>query len=137
MADIAVQPFLMGDAVLTFGADGYEAHVSSATFTPTGSVVTWKGLTPSAKFSFGASATWTLDLELAQDWETAAALSRYLYENEGETVAVSFEPVAGGSAVTANVIITPGAIGGAVDAVASSTVQLGVQGRPALAAITP
>ena len=135
MVDIAVQPILMGNASLTFGADGYQAHVSSATFTPTSSVVTWKGLSPAAVFSFGANATWTLDLELAQDWETASALSRYLYENEGQTVAVVFEPVDGGASVTADVIITPGAIGGAVDAVATATVSLGVQGRPLLSAI--
>lgn len=135
MADIAVQPILMGDATLTFGADGYQAHVSSAVFTPSSSVVVWKGLTPTAKFSFGASASWTLDLELAQDWATAAALSRYLFENEGETVAVVFEPVDGGASVSADIIITPGSIGGAVDTVATSTVSLGVQGKPVLSAI--
>lgn len=132
MVDIAVQPFMMGNASLTFGTDGYEAHVSSATFTPSSSIVTWKGLTPSAVFSFGANATWTLDLELAQDFETADALARYLFENEGTTVTVVFEPVDGGASVTAEVIITPGAVGGAVDAVATSTVSLGVQGKPVL-----
>lgn len=132
MADIAVAPILMGNATLTFGADGYQAHVSSATFTPSSTVVTWKGLTPSAVFTFGANATWTLDLELAQDWETASALSRYLFENEGQVVAVVFEPVDGGASVSADVIVTPGAIGGAVDAVATATVSLGVQGKPVL-----
>lgn len=133
MVDIAVNPFLMGNATLTFATDGYQSHVSSATFTPGNNApVTWKGLTPTAVFSFGQNATWTLDLELAQDFTTASALSRYLFENEGTEVGVTFEPVAGGPSVTATVIIAAGAIGGAVDAVATSTVSLGVKGKPVL-----
>jgi hypothetical protein len=128
-------PIILGNALLTFGADEYQGHVSSATFTPSSSIVNWRGLTPTSSYSFPVTATWTLDLELAQDWESADALSRYLFENEGETVSVTFEPVNGGETVTADVIITPGAIGGAVDAVAVSSVSLGVKGKPVLSAV--
>lgn len=137
MATIPVSPIMMGNTKLTFGIDQYEAHVSSVVFTPSAQVTTWKGLTPPAVFSFGSNATWTLDLELAQDWADSLTLSRYLFENEGTEVDVTFEPVAGGTDVTATVIITPGAIGGTVDAVATSTVTLGVKGKPILAALAP
>lgn len=133
MAVIAVAPIMMGDATLTLGTDNYEAHVSSVTFTPTDNApVVWKSLTPGGSHSFGKKAAWTLDIEYAQDHETANALALYLLANEGDEVTATFSPVAGGQAYTASVIITPGAIGGAVDTVAAGTVSLGVQGAPAL-----
>jgi hypothetical protein len=135
MASIAVNPFILRDVLLTFGTDSYEKHVSSVEFVPAGSVVTWKGLTPASVFSFGANATWTCNLSFAQDWATANSLSRYLFENEGEELAVTFEPVAGGPSVSATLIITPGSIGGAVDSVAVATVSLGVKGKPTLEAV--
>ena len=132
MPVIAVDPIMMGSAKLTLGANDYEGHVSSAMFTPANNTpVVWKGLTASSVFSFGTKATWTLDLEYAQDWETADSLSKYLLANEGTVVAAVFEPVDGGQAYEADVIITPGAIGGAVDSVATGTVSLGVKGKPA------
>ena len=131
MADIAIAPILMGNASLTLGTNGYQGHVSSATFTPgENEPVVWKELTPSSKFSFGRFAVWTLDLEYAQDWETANSLSEYLRANEGDTVTAVFEPVDGGQGYTAEVILTPGPIGGAVDQVATGTVSLGVLGVP-------
>lgn len=135
MAEVTVNPFVMRDVIFNVDADGYKAHVSNVTFTPSSSVVTWQGLTPTAAFSFGTNATWTCDLEFAQDWSTAGSLSRYLFENEGEEVSVTFEPVAGGPGITATLIVTPGAVGGAVNAVAVATVSLGVKGKPVLAPI--
>ena len=134
MVDIVVNPIFMGSASLLLGTDGYQAHVSSAVFTPGNNTpVVWKGLDPTSVFSFGQKATWTLDLEYAQDWETANSLSLYLLANEGDTIAAVLEPVNGGQGYTADVIITPGAIGGAVDTVAVGSVSLGVKGRPAAA----
>jgi len=135
MAQIAVNPFMMRDCVLTVAADSYEKHVSAVEFVPSGSVVNWKGLTPDAVFSYGTNATWVCNLSYAQDWATADSLSRYLFENEGDEIAVTFEPVAGGPGVSATLIITPGSIGGAVDSVAVSTVSLGVKGKPTLDAV--
>ena len=131
MPEIAVDPFLMQDAILNFALDDYAAAVSSATLTPTAANVTWKGLKPAAVFTFAAAATWTLDLEYAQDWETANSLAQYLYLHEGETIAATLTPQDGlGQAWAVNVIITPGAVGGAVDTVAVGSVSLGVKGRP-------
>ncbi|WP_349902606.1 hypothetical protein [Parafrigoribacterium humi] len=135
MAQIAVNPFLMKDCLLTVAASDYAKHVSAVEFVPTSSVATWKGLTPDSVFSFGSNATWVCNLTYAQDWSTADSLSRYLYDHEGEEIEVVFEPVAGGPSVTATLIITPGSIGGAVDSVAVSTVGLGVKGKPVLEAV--
>ena len=126
-------PLYLKDATLTIAATGYEAEVSSATLTPATSSAQWKGLTPEAVFTQTSATTWTLDLVLAQDYDDADSLALYLFEHEGETAAMSFAPNVGGGGFTADVIITAGAIGGAVDGFAEATVSLPVQGRPVFA----
>lgn len=125
-------PLVMKDVVLSLGADDYAAHASSVVFTPAAATVTWQGLSPDASFSDVATATWTCALTYAQDWTAADSLARYLYDNEGETVEVTFRPKSGvGASFTATVTITPGAIGGAINAVSEATVTLGCD-RPVL-----
>jgi hypothetical protein len=130
MAQIGVAPIILTNVLFQVETDTYEKHVSTVEFVPSSSVVTWKGLTPASVFSAGTTATWTCNLSFAQDWETADSLSLYLFENEGEEIDVTFEPVNGGAGFTATLIVTPGSIGGAVDSVAVSTVTLGVRGKP-------
>jgi len=132
MATIGVAPIVLTDVSLLIPTDDYAKHVSSVTLTPTSSTVTWNGL---GKNSFtGASiATWTVTLEYAQDWETVDSLSAYLFENEGNKVTMTFKPQTGsGPSFTVEVTIVPGAIGGAVNAVAVATVTLPCSAKPAL-----
>jgi hypothetical protein len=127
------QPIILGRSAITIDGDAFEGQVGGAVFTPSASQVSWTAIN-SDTHSFTTPATWVLDLTYAQDWNFAAALSRYLHENEGTVVEVVFEPVDGQPSVTANVSITPGAIGaGDVTSVASSTVSLGST-KPVLAA---
>lgn len=137
MAFINVSPFQMTDCLFTVEADNYEAHVSTVVFVPSAPTAEFKGLSPNAVHTFTGSPTWTANLTFAQDWATAGSLSRYLFENAGAEIDVTFEPVKGGPAITATLIATPGSIGGAVDSVAVSTVSLGVVGKPALEPIIP
>lgn len=134
MAVIAVQPIILRDCKLTITSEAtvyeFEQHVSQVQFDPSSSVQTWKGLTPAAVFSAGTSSTWAATLALAQDWETPNSLSRFLFDHEGEKLDCHFEPASGGAGWDATLIIAPGSIGGAVDAFATSTVTLGVDGRP-------
>jgi hypothetical protein len=133
MATIAVQPFVLKDVLLGIEADNYEAHVSAVTFTPANSAQEWRGLTPTSVYTDPGSETWTVTLELAQDWQTPNSLSRYLFENAGQTVAVTFAPQAGvGPTFEANVTLVSPAIGGTGNAYATSSVTCGVQGRPTL-----
>jgi hypothetical protein len=137
MATPALNPFVLKDCLFQVAADNYEGHVSTVEFVPTSAVQAWKGLTPTAVYSAGTNSTWVCNLGLAQDWQTADSLSRYLFENEGEEVIVRFEPVNGGLGIDATIIIAPGTIGGAVDTFAVATVSLGVKGKPTLDAIVP
>jgi hypothetical protein len=136
MAQIAAAPLVLKDARFIVAADSYESSVSSVTFTPSSSTVTWKGLTPSSVFTGTTTATYSLELSYVQDWSTTNSLSQYLMLNEGREIMVTFIPqtVATGTAPTfkARVIVTPGQIGGSVDSVAVSTVTLGVIGKPTM-----
>ncbi len=127
MGQIAVQPLVLKDALLKIAADNYEKHVSGVTFTPASSQISWAGLTPDAVFTDASAPTWTVTINYVQDWETADSLSQYLFENSGETVVMEFTPKAGtgNKTFTANVTIVPGAIGGDVNAYATTSVTLG------------
>lgn len=125
MAIIAVAPLVLKDVDLQIGTDDYKKHVDQVTFTPVASSVTWTGLGGNSHTDV-STATWTVTLNYTQDWETASSLSQYLFSNEGLTVAVKFSPkTASGPTFTANVVITPGAIGGSVNAYATASVTLG------------
>lgn len=132
MAVLTPRPLVMKDVVLEIGTDDFRAYADSVTFTPSASSVTWSGLGGNTHTD-ASTATWTLDLNYVQDWDSANSLSRFLYENEGDSVDVVFAPKSGsGPSFTAEVVITPGAIGGAVSAFATTSVTLGVNGRPEL-----
>lgn len=133
MAIIDVVPIVLKDCIIEIEDDDYAAAVSSAELTPSTSQVIFKGLKPDAVFTDVSAATWLLVLSYAQDWVTATSLSRYLFDNEGATKAAVIKPQSGvGPSFAVNIVITPGSIGGAVDAVAVATVSLGVSGRPVL-----
>ncbi|MBH0054483.1 hypothetical protein I6E74_09930 [Salinibacterium sp. SWN139] len=133
MATIAVVPIVMKDVVLEIEDDDFAAAVSSAVLTPSSSSVIFKGLKSGSVFTDVTAATWTLGLTYAQDWVTAGSLSQYLLENEGTVVDAVLKPQSGiGPSFSVEIVITPGAIGGAVDTTAVATVTLGVQGKPTL-----
>lgn len=134
MATIAVNAFVLKDMLLTIEDDNYEAHVSSVTFTPSASVQRWQGGTPSASFTDVTTATWTADLEYAQDWSDPDSLSYRLHTEEAAEWPVVFKPKVGSGqpAVEATLIVTPGSIGGAINGWATATVSLGVKGKPEL-----
>ena len=127
MSTIAVKPLVLKDVLLTIAVDNYEKHVSGVQWVPTSQQINWQGLTPDAVFSDVSSPTWALTLNYVQDWETANSLSQYLFDHVGETVEMVFTPVkgTGKKTFTANVTIVPGAIGGEVNAYATTSVTLG------------
>src|SRR5665647_1788177 len=125
MVQIAVAPLVLKDVTLTLGTDSYEKHVNEVRFTPSASTISWTGLGGNT-VSDVATATWTATLGYVQDWETVDSLGQYLLTNEGESVEASFKPKSGsGPSFTATLAITPGAIGGAVNAYATTSVTLG------------
>lgn len=134
---IPIEPVFMDAADMTLGGDDYAAHISGASFVPATSTVTWTGAKPGSSFSRNARATWVCTINLAQDWESEKSLSQYLHDHEGEVVPITLAPVSGGKAFTADVIIVPGTIGAEVNQFGTSSVSLGVNGRPEFTTVAP
>jgi hypothetical protein len=117
---------------MTIGATDFDfsACISSAQFTPSSSNVTWKGMVPNDTFTAPTSPTWVLALALVDDLATTSSLTNQLLAHQGETAPAKFYPLSGGPGWSADVILTPAGLGGAVDTYGSQTVSLGVQGGP-------
>ena len=130
MPAVAVAPFVLKDATFAVALDNYEAHLSQVQFDPSVQTLTWQGLTPSASFSDVSSPSWAATLAYAQDWTTPNSFSQYLFDHQGETIAATFTTNPGAGSWAVNLIITPGAVGGQVNAYAVATVTLGVSGAP-------
>lgn len=129
------QPYTLRDATLTIEEDDFTAAVSAVTFVPT-KRQPWRGVGGN---SVGAPADWIANLALAQDLAEDGLL-RYLLDHEGEQKTMIFTPTAQADPIAeeiwsigANVVCSPGQIGGArTDAtIATSTAALDVAGRPA------
>jgi hypothetical protein len=140
MTILEVQPLVLKDVELLIGTgtpDDFRKHVSGVTYTPSSSTTTWTGLGKNTHTD-AATPTWVVQLDYVQDWtSTTGSLSQYLFEHEGETLECTFTPTSGvGPSFTSNVTIVPGAIGGQVNAFATTTVSLGSD-KPVLVPALP
>jgi hypothetical protein len=130
MASIVLEPIIITDALLKLGTTNtYERHVSSAILVPTTPKVRWRGIGGGDTLVSGRP-TWVLNLNLAQDWETANSLSTYLSENAGDIVAFELTPRSGGDKWTESILAEVVQIGGNADAMAEATAALDVVGQP-------
>lgn len=137
MTIVEVTPLVLKDVVAIIGTNDFRKHLSKVEFTPSSSSVNWTGLGGNTHTDVSI-ATWQANLTYAQDWDSADSLSRYLYEEEGETVTMEFRPRSGvGPTFAVDVVITPGAIGGQVNSYAETSVALGCNGRPILLPTAP
>lgn len=132
MATVEVKPLVMLDVIANIslapsGGDDFSKHLDAVTLTPTASAITWTGLGKNT-FSATQTATWSAVLNYAQDWESDAdeSLSRFLFDNEGVTLYITFRPMRNaGTSWTIEATASPGAIGGTVGSVATASVTLG------------
>lgn len=129
---ISLTPTVLKDSIFTLGNYSYSGAVSNVTFTPTSTSVTAKGLTPGAVYTDTTTATWTVSITFLQDWDTVNSLSSVLFDNEGQTLPLTFAPnnKTGKALWTASVKLVPGTVGGAGDAFMTATVTLGITGKP-------
>lgn len=130
-------PLYMKDAVLTIDGTDVAAECSEVIFSPSSSIATWKGLKPDATHTHASTATWVANIKYGQDWDNEDSLGHLLLASEGESKAAVFRPKTGGQAFYVTIILSPGAIGGAVDGFAESSVSLGMTGKPSLVAPAP
>ena len=140
MAQIAVAPVVLKDYRFSVGTDNYEKHCKTIRLTPSTNIEkkSWQGFTPATVVTDAATPVtdWTLELEYAQDWETANSLSNYLMANAGTTKTAKLQPLSGvgKKTFTVTVTIVPGPIGGPVNEYAEASVSMPVTGQPTSAA---
>lgn len=81
-----------------------------------GAVQTWQGGTPDAQYVDKAAAEHTLDLGFLSDWEEEESLCNFLWEHDGETAVIEYQPVDAGrvyfeAEITIDAPMPPGKIG--------------------------
>lgn len=129
MPAITPVPLVVKDCLVMF-TDSYEKAVSEVAFVPSTSQISFTAVSPGAVYTDVTPATWVLNLTFVQDWDTVGSLSHFLFSHEGESLPITVEPKTGGATITATVVIVPGSIGGTVGTYGTSTVALGVVGKP-------
>ena len=139
MPDLAVQPYVLTNALLEIDADNYAAHVSSCKLVPTHELPTvkWQGAAPNATFVEAGtpSTSWAFVISAAQDWTSAKSLSQYLHTNNGLTKTIKLTPQSKkGKLWTFSAVIVAGEIGADVNSVATQSVSMPVNGQPAQSA---
>lgn len=125
---IALDPTQTG--TISTSATDFAGHVSTVHLSPSSSSQTWSGLKPDSTFTEPGSETWECELALAQDWSDNS-LASFLFDNAGKPAVIRLTPRSGiAPGFDVSVFLVSPEIGGDVDSVATSSVTLGVHGRP-------
>jgi hypothetical protein len=136
VSNILRNQLIIKDAVVSINGDTYQDAISSVVFTPSADKITWKGI--SSSFTDTSASTWEASITFTQDFDTPGSLSLLLFNGEGTTVPMVFKPRSGvGSSITANIVLSPGAMGGVGGATAEATVTLGCATKPVIVPGTP
>jgi hypothetical protein len=126
----------MGPGVLTVGAVGAPLDFSGRC---TKASVTWKVDTSDdvvvlsgATIAGDRTYTATLEATVYQDDLTAGGLIDYSWAHKGQTVPFTFQPYAGGRAITGELTIDPLDVGGDVEKKNTADLKWGCVGEPEL-----
>lgn len=116
-------PFALKSATLSIASDDYTAAVTQVEFTPSvasSTVRTIDGIAHKDQ----STAEWSCTIGFVQDLDEYGLL-RYLLDNDGLNKTVTFVPESGGPSITADLVVSPGTIGGTAGAdLAVATVTL-------------
>ncbi len=115
MAVVALTtPYSLKNATLSIEADDYTAAVTQVEFTPSTATSTVRTIDGVAHKDQSTS-EWTCTIGFIQDLDPSGLL-RYLLDNDGETKSVVFTPTTAGPSISADLVVSPGAIGGTAGA---------------------
>lgn len=127
---VEVEPIYLDNAALIIGAFDYAAAASKIECKPSIKSTTFRGMKRSASWTSTSVESWALEIDFAQDFETAESFSNLLFDFQGEQVEIEFAPIEGGTAWFVDVQLVPGGIGGGGQGHATSSISLGVLGEP-------
>jgi hypothetical protein len=126
-------PLFMQSASITIDAVSYADLISNVVFTPTTPTISHQGISGKVSTSVGAT-EWAVTFDYAQSFDTAGSLALKLFNDAGEKVTAVFKPegAAAATTITATITLLPGTMGGAINAAATSSVTLPVDGKPTI-----
>lgn len=122
--------FVMRNALVSFAGTDYANQVSMAILEPDQDTKTYRTLVPDGVKQDVDSAAWTLKLKGLQDHTAAQGLARYMFDNDGTTVAAVLEPQAGGISWAVQVVLKATQIGGDQGDWAEIEIELPCEGAP-------
>lgn len=115
MAIIALtNPYALKNATLSIETDDYTAAVTQVEFSPSVATSTVRTIDGVAHKDQSTS-EWNCTIGFIQDLDPSGLL-RYMLDHDGESKSVSFVPESGGPTITADLVVSPGAIGGTAGA---------------------
>lgn len=136
MTDIVPKPYEINTATLTLGSDTFQKACRRAEAVPTHAGNTFDAI-DGASYPLGGTPSWVLNVELAQDWDTASSLAIYLMEHDGEEVTFEYLPTATAvRKITGTLLCRAISMGGQSKAAAVSTVTLPIVGLPTFATVS-
>ena len=123
--------FVLRDAVLKLGGTSFQNQVWKATIKPDTPIQQKRTLAPDGTISDVDSATFTLELEGLQDYETSG-LADFLWDNAGNQVSFELSPKAGSGKVkfTGTLIAVHSEVGGDQGDFAQFGIELPIIGIP-------
>lgn len=131
MATIPVQPLMLKNAVVTVASDDFTAAFTSVTFEPSPEWE-WVDVFLGPSVPVLSRVRWECRLGYLQDLTNLDSWTRFLTNNAGLSVDMTFTPQAFGEIIEATVMIVPGALGGSADEQLSAEVRLPLDGSPSL-----
>lgn len=135
MTAVTGTPYSITSATVTLGSDTFENMIGKADCVPSYGNSRYPTIDGDSH-PIADKADWMLELDIAQDWETATSLTNYLAAHDGEIVSFEYLPASGaGKKVTGNVLIRATNVGGQARQTATSSVSLPIKGTPTLAAV--
>jgi len=125
------QAFVNRNALFTLGGTSFANQVWKIRVVPDTPFQQQRTLVPDGTISDVDSATWTMEIEGLQDYESGG-LAAYLNTNAGTQVAFAFAPVntAGKKKITGTVVVIAPPVGGEQGEFAQMELELPLIGQP-------
>jgi len=122
------KPFTLMNATFTIGDDEFSQIVNQVEFVPSANATPFRGFKNTMTAIEPAS--WVCNIGFQQD-VAPDSLLRFLLDHEGEERDCTFRPRLDGPSMAATLTLSPANVGGSLaGGYATSTVTLGVQGKP-------
>lgn len=116
---------------LTLGGTSYAGQPTSVTLTPPKAKASdTEEVLDGTQLTDTSADPWILAIEAIQDFTNAAGLQKYLFDEEGTTVAYSWKPNATGPTFSGDVIVVAAEIGGTVATRLKTKIEMSCTAKP-------